>query len=320
MEKSFGNLLRHSRLASYDKTLSQVYTAPKRNRKVGSWGLKRDLPKIIRTPIVTVAALDTSEHQTIWESGESKVLFIRRWIENFPNSTKPAARPQQETFNLASMTPAEFQRFLRQSSKKASAFQQAVQNKEMVPDQVFDYLNVNVAATDSQKQGGIVGPTYSDYQVGWDYPVQGRILNADRQGHAIGVGGIVATLPKRSAIGLRNSGDRRVRTFYVKHAELDSENGKPKVEVSIHPKGATSSIPLLNNFEIFDEYNAATTYQQHDNRRGGGGNRFNNKQDGRYSGRSAQQPELKDNSTPNPEHTELMGRIASLLDQSKDRK
>lgn len=336
MEKSFGNLLRHSRLASYDRSLPQVYKTTKHRKRIGDYGLKRNLPSVIKTPHLTIGALDTAEHQTPWESGQSKVLFLKRWKENFPNSKKPAPRPEVEHYNLASMTPAEFQRFLRQVKKqnKATSFQEALQKKEVVADQVFDYLNVNFNTTqlDGGEEGrGIVGPIYSDYQVGWDYPVQGRILNADRQGHAIGIGGIVAALPRRNAIGLTMGGDRMVRTFYVKHAELDLETGRPKVEVTIRARGAASSIPLLNNYETYDTFENGDgelklDFTPHRFGRGGQGGKnkkdFNNRSRSTQQGQgqAQQQPEIEDNITPNPEHTELMARISDLLNNSKERK
>lgn len=330
MEKSFGNLLRHSRLASYDRTLEQVYTSPKRYRKIGDWGLKRNLPTVIRTKNATIGALDTAEHQTPWESGDGKVLFIKRWKENFPNSKKPSPRPEEIHHNAATMTPAEFQRLLRRSEKyKAKEFQEKLQKKELVPEQVFDYLQVNFAtdtATESGSNvgsGGVVGPTYSDHQVGWDYPVQGRILNMDRMGHSVGIGGVVATLNKRSALGLRNSGDRRVQTFFVRKAELD-EQGKPKVEVTLQSKGATSSIPLLNNYDNFDSYEYYNNSNNNNNNKHANmtademmnPNRHRRQQNNHSQGAAAE----VDNITPNPEHTELMARIAGLLDNSKDTK
>lgn len=309
MEKSFANLLRNSRLASYDRTLEQVYKSPKRYRKIGDWGLKRNLPTVIRTKNVIIGALDTAEHQTPWESGDSKILFIRRWKENFPNSRKPTPRPEEIQHNVASMTPAEFQRFLRESEKKAKAFKKDLADKELVPEQVFDYLNVSFAET-TENNGGVVGPTYSDVEFGWDYPVLGRILNNSKNSHSVGIGGVVASLPRRNALGLRNSFDRTVRTVYIRKAELD-EQGKPRVEVTVHSKGAMASIPLLNNFESFDS-TFGHNNDGYNKSRMTADEMINFKNNRRNQG-----PEKEDNITPNPEHTELMARIAGLLDISK---
>lgn len=303
MEKSFANLLRHSRLASYDRTLEQVYTAPKRFRKTGDWGLKRNLPTVIRTKFVEVGGLDTSEHQTPWQSGNSKVLFVKRWKENFPNSKKPTPRSDQVQYNAANMTPAEFQRLMRKSQKKAADFQDKLAKKELIPEQVYDYLHVSFAETTESNGENVVGPTYSDHQVDWDYPVQGRILNSHRNGYSIGIGGVVAHMNKRDALGLRMV-DRSVRDFYVRNVEFD-EQGKPKVEVALQPKNAASAVPILHNYD---------GYEQHP--------------DFAYKPRSGQdmsvqemmnkRPHAEDNSRPNPEHQELMARISSLLNNSKE--
>ncbi|KAI8997688.1 hypothetical protein BDB01DRAFT_771984 [Pilobolus umbonatus] len=309
MNKSFGDLLRHSRLASYDRTLEQVYTSPEKFRKIGDWGLKRNLPTVIRTKNLVINQLDTAEHQTPWESGEGKILFIKRWKENFPNSHKPASRSEEVQYNIIDMTPAEFQRFLKRSSKQAKEFQELLAKKEVTADQVYDYLKINFSeTTDNKSNNGVVGPTYSDYEIGWDYPVQGRILNNVAQGHAVGIGGIVALLVKRNAIGLRNSGDRKIRTFYVNNAELD-EQGKPRVVISLQSKNASSSIPLLNNYENYDTFNKNNRFRNNDM----------SVDDMMNTKHRRQTPEIEDNITPNPEHTDLMSRIAMLLDSTKEK-
>jgi len=297
MNKSFGDLLRHSRLASYDRTLEQVYTSPLKYRKTGDWGLKRNLPTVIRTKHLMVHQLDTAEHQTPWESGEGKILFIKRWKENFPNSHKPAPRSEDISYNIIDMTPAEFQRFLKRASYQSKEFQDLMEKKEITADEVFDYLKCTFADTPSH-QNSVVGPTYSDYEIGWDYPVQGRILNTARSGHhVVGIAGIVAVLMKRNAIGLRNMGERKVRTFYVNHAELDDQ-GKPRVEVSLQSKNATSSIPLLNNYESYDAFE----FKYKSNRP-----------------RNQTSESNAANITPNPDHNDLMSRIAMLLENTKDK-
>ncbi|CEP14814.1 hypothetical protein [Parasitella parasitica] len=317
MEKSFASLLRHSRLSSYDRTLEQVYTSPKRFKRIGDWGLKRNLPTVIRTNNVTIGALDTAEHQTPWESGNGKVLFIRRWKENFPNSKKPLPRPEEIQHNAATMTPAEFQRLLKRSEKyKAKEFQEKLKNKELLPEQVFDYLQVSFATDPSESTAandGVVGPTYSDYEVGWHYPVQGRILNMDRMGHAVGVGGVVALMAKRTSLGLRNSGDRAPRTFYVRNAEIDPQ-GRPKVEVTIQPNATSTSIPLLYDYTNFDSLDYLN-----DSNRNVDMTADDMMHPKRYQrqGRSQGATAETDNVTPNPEHNDLMSRISGLLTNSK---
>ncbi|ORE15221.1 hypothetical protein BCV71DRAFT_266782 [Rhizopus microsporus] len=217
------------------RSIDQVYTAPSHCKQIGDWGLKRSLPTVIRTPYLTVQQLDTAEHQTPWRSGNSQVLFIKRWKENFPNSKKPAPRSDQDKYNIVKMTPAEFKRFLQQCAKRAPEFRQLLEQKKVVPEQVFDYLQV--AFKDSPGDA-VVGPLYSDYQQAEPVIVQGRILNAaKRNGHVVGVGGITALLPKRHTVYMRQLGDRRVRTFYVEEASIDEE-GRPRVILSAAPKDA----------------------------------------------------------------------------------
>ncbi|KAI8091115.1 uncharacterized protein B0P05DRAFT_634791 [Gilbertella persicaria] len=301
------SLLRHSRIASYDRALPQVYTTPKQHKKIGDWGLKRNLPTVIRTNHVTIGALDTAEHQTPWESGAGKVLFIKRWKENFPNSRKPQPRSEEIQYNAANMTPAEFQRLLREAAKKGPEFQTALAKKQVVPEQVFDYLHVNFSETTTPHGGGVVGPTYSDYHIGWDYPVQGRILNRSRMdGHAAGIGGVVAMLRKRDAIGLKGAYDRGTRIFYVNKAEMD-EQGKPRVEVTVKSKEA-NAVPILNDH--FDDYHF----------------RFGNQDmtvaemmnSSTKPRRVQANTDTDDNVKPNPDHTNLMSRISQLLNDKKD--
>ncbi|CAO3596358.1 unnamed protein product [Absidia cylindrospora] len=317
MDKTFAGLLRHSRLASYNRTLPQVYTTPKKAKKMGNWGFKRGLPTVVRTRYVTVGDLDTAEHQTPWQSGESQVLFLKRWKENFPNSKAPSPRREQVQHNVAAMNPRAFKQFLKQASQQAPAFQQALKNKEVVPEQVYEYLSCHfnkdiVNDQEQQQTGGVVGPTYSNHEVGWNYPVQGRILNTDTDGLAVGIGGVVAKLSRRNATGLRNTGDRRVREFYVTDAQINQQ-GRPEVTVNLqdHPS-SMNSILTQNYFHLH----------------------YNNKKDG-----STAEPELQDmflgrrpsrfhdlrvndddNIQPNPNHQALMQRISGLLDTSANQK
>ncbi|KAI8093136.1 uncharacterized protein BX664DRAFT_329012 [Halteromyces radiatus] len=307
MEKTFAGLLRHSRLASYDRTLPQVYTTPKKAKKVGNWGFKRGLPTVVRTRYVTVGDLDTAEHQTPWQSGESQVLFVKRWKENFPNSKAPAPRREQVQHNVAAMTPRQFKQFLKQASQQAPAFQQALKNKELVPEQVYDYLSCHFnkdLVNDQQQDGGIVGPTYSDHQVEWNYPVLGRILNVDTDGYAVGISGVVAKLPRRHSSGLRNSGDRRVREFYVVDAQLNQQ-GRPEVTVNLQAYPSSMNSILTSSYYPTKKMNEPALEDMFSGRRS---SRF---QDLRND---------SDNIQPNPNHQELMTRISGLLDTSTNKK
>ncbi|KAI8086253.1 uncharacterized protein BX664DRAFT_386688 [Halteromyces radiatus] len=253
MEKSFASLLRHSKLATYDRRLNQVYATPKHRKQRGDWGLKRNLPSVIRTPFVTIGQLDTVEHQTPWDSGYSQVAFIQRWKENFMGiATSRRTRPRydilqqsnnnnnnngQEYHNLASMSRQQFDHFLKHTitPETIDALQQALKTNQITRDQVYDYLNVSFRP----EPFSVVGPLYStDHSPlsDQDTIVEGRILNTEKGGYAVGISGVVAFLPKRYAIGIKKPGDRLlVRKFYVRHAYIDDQ-GKPQVTVSLQPR------------------------------------------------------------------------------------
>ncbi|KAI7867174.1 hypothetical protein BDF14DRAFT_1806608 [Spinellus fusiger] len=307
MEKSFAGLLRNSRIATYDRRIPQVYTTSKKNKKVGDWGLKRNLPTVVRTPYVTIGDLDTAEHQSPWQSGQSQVMFLRRWKENFPNSKKPTPRSEQPEYNVALMSNPEFKQFLQQVSKRAHIFREKLANNEVVPEQLFEFFNINFNETPAST---IVGPTYSDYEFGWNYPVEGRILNADKLGHVVGIVGVAAVLTRRNSIGLKSSSDRRLRTFYVEKAEID-EQGRPMVTVNMQ-HSTSSAIPSLLSMDDYGDdkdhrMNIIDTMAADD----------------MFLTQPYKQAHAQDsdgNIRPNPNHSELMERINSLLDLTRNTK
>lgn len=292
MSNSFASLLRSSRLATFDRTIAQVYTTPLKNKKTGDWGLKRNLPTVIRTRYATIEQLDTAEHQTPWQPGDSKVLFVKRWKENFPDSKRPVARLDRETHNIVEMTPAEFKRFLNVCSISEPKFQQLLKEKKIVPDQIFEYLNVTFKTSPAEKP---VGPTYSDFTTDEAYSVEGRILNSARHGHAVGIAGVVAFLPKRHSAGLRHLGDRRVRTFYVESARI-GQDGKPHVDLTMTPPG-TASLPFMLTFDESEQENTVKYSRMFLTR---------NESIGRVT---------EDKSIANPDHDKLMSRIADLINK-----
>jgi Mitochondrial ribosomal protein subunit len=78
---SFPTLLRHSKFASFDSAIAQVYTTHGGNTHRGHWGLKRPIPLRTRNPFITVEAIDTKYQQTEWSNALQKTRFIRRWNE-----------------------------------------------------------------------------------------------------------------------------------------------------------------------------------------------------------------------------------------------
>ncbi|ORZ25663.1 hypothetical protein BCR42DRAFT_400632 [Absidia repens] len=268
MEKSFASLLRHSKLATYDRRLNQVYSTPKQRKQHGDWGLKRTLPTVIRTRYVTISDLDTLEHQTPWESGHSQVAFLQRWKENFgdtstsrPTRQRHDLHQQQhhqkgahEYHNLTSMTRSQFNHFIKHTitPETVNTLQQALRTNQITRDQIYDYLNISFRPEPSC----VVGPIYStnlaqllsnNNNNDSEVVVEGRILNVQKGGYAVGIGGVVALLPKRFAVGIKKPGDRNlVRKLYVRRAYIDDQ-GKPQVIVSLQPK---SESPSTRNIDL----------------------------------------------------------------------
>jgi Mitochondrial ribosomal protein subunit len=146
---SFPTLLRHSKFASYDSAIAQVYTTYGGNAHRGNWGFKRPLPLRTRNPFITVEAIDTKYQQTEWSNAFQKTRFIRRWNElgvdvirtrtadtpwladsefsSKDNITKPrylegmraAAIP-----NIAAMTTKEFTRYIEKLRSLRPQFKQ----------------------------------------------------------------------------------------------------------------------------------------------------------------------------------------------------
>ncbi|ORX61933.1 hypothetical protein DM01DRAFT_253041 [Hesseltinella vesiculosa] len=278
MDKSFASLLRHSKLATYDRRLNQIYTTPKHFKQQGDWGVKRNLPAVIRTPYLSIANLDTIEHQTPWTSGDHQVSFVRRWTTNFPNAL-PRSLPPQDIpsaslrINLASMSPRQFRRYVKHTitPDTIASIKQALNTDALTPEQVYDYLNVTF---DPETPVALVGPVYSQPSkelLEQEVVVHGRILNPQQGGYAVGIGGVVALLPRRFAVGLKKPGDRMmVRKFYVRKAYLD-DDGKPQVIVSLLPRsfastaaGATTSSlasPTSALPKLTDAHPASTTHR-----------------------------------------------------------
>lgn len=236
MDKTFAGLLRNSRLASYDRHLPQVYTTPAKRQRVGDWGVKRTLPRVIRSPTLTLEAMDTREHQTPWQSAANQVLFLRRWKENFGGSKVRQSEARAGT-NVATMTGHEFRRYLKRVRKTRDAFQEQVVQKAVVPEQVYDYLGV----TFGKQQHVVVGPTYAELPPTGSV-VPGRILNRVPYGYAVGVAGVVALLPSSNVVHLPNQSDRSiVRQFYIDKAGIDAD-GRPQVTVRLEPSSHVEGV------------------------------------------------------------------------------
>ncbi|EMR08147.1 hypothetical protein PNEG_03584 [Pneumocystis murina B123] len=84
-------LLRRSRLIALPQPIGkrtaekyypthQIIRSPSSSHFRGNWGLKRDLPQV-KSSYISIDSLDTLEHQTPFESGNSEFNFLERWKE-----------------------------------------------------------------------------------------------------------------------------------------------------------------------------------------------------------------------------------------------
>src|SRR4051794_36291986 len=100
MDKPFARLLRNSRLATFDPAIPQIYRTTGTHHKLGDWGLKRNLPTVIRSHVIKVHELDTAEHQTPFSLALHDVIIIRSWLENFLHSLPPLPKPSVQPKNI----------------------------------------------------------------------------------------------------------------------------------------------------------------------------------------------------------------------------
>ncbi|KAF9916540.1 hypothetical protein BX616_003512 [Lobosporangium transversale] len=258
MERSFSHLLRTSRLATFDKTIPQIYTTSGKAKAIGDWGLKRNLPTVLRTHYLTIEQLDTAEHQTPFKSGSSDYLFLQRWKENFPRSRPPQPQPIAVRKDLSTLTDAEFKKLLETAREKRQAWKEAVAKNEYRTDEHLSFLNIvsrqpkssSIDTSTSQASVGTgnssttvnntspapfigsnvrtkVGPTYGFYEPSTPVVVQGRGIGRTKNSQLIGVCGVVATFPIYSTPHLQNA-TKSLQPYYVYKAELDAD-GHPNV-------------------------------------------------------------------------------------------
>ncbi|KAF9174829.1 hypothetical protein BGX21_009126 [Mortierella sp. AD011] len=255
MERSFPQLLRTSRLATFDKTIPQIYTTTGKSKAIGDWGLKRNLPTVLRTHLLNVEELDTAEHQTPFKSASGDYLFLQRWKENFPTSRPPQPQPVTVKKDLSTMTDAEFKKLLQTARERRQAWKEALAKNEVPSDEHLSFMNImnyskagSIDTSTSQASVGFgtsavttatsvpmagsstrvkVGPTYGFYEPSTPTIVQGRCLGRTRTNQLIGVCGAIATLPNNSSAHLQVS-SKSLQQYYVHKAELDAD-GRPNI-------------------------------------------------------------------------------------------
>ncbi|KAG9070163.1 hypothetical protein KI688_009495 [Linnemannia hyalina] len=265
MERSFSHLLRTSRLATFDKNINQIYTTSGKAKAIGDWGLKRNLPTVLRTHYLTIEQLDTAEHQTPFQSATSDFLFLQRWKENFPRSRPPQPQPVAVKKDLSTMTDIEFKKLLETAREKRQEWKAALSKGEVRSDEHLRFLNIltrhskgsSIDTETSQASIGTsrspantstsapnagsnskvkVGPTYGFFEPSTPTIVQGRSLGRFRQNQVVGVSGVVATLP--SYTHTQNT-SKSLQPYYVHKAEIEAD-GRPNVVLSMSPPSPAS--------------------------------------------------------------------------------
>jgi hypothetical protein len=171
IEPSFATLFRASRFASFDRTIPQAYTAPKRLRERGEWGFKRNLPPSLATAYITVADVDTTEHQTVFSNASSKVSLLKRWKESFPSSMQlPPVMPiaavdkcrslgssydrkndpifdlskheSRKAVNLADLSDSEFAKLLKTVKERRAEWRKQVAAGTVAPQDWRQFFNI----------------------------------------------------------------------------------------------------------------------------------------------------------------------------------
>jgi hypothetical protein len=75
---AFPELLRRSRFASFDPTISQSYGTPPSHLHRGNWGLKGPIAQRKRNAFISLKSFEEREHYIEWNNAESQVRLIDR--------------------------------------------------------------------------------------------------------------------------------------------------------------------------------------------------------------------------------------------------
>ncbi|KAG0024698.1 hypothetical protein BGZ80_010277 [Entomortierella chlamydospora] len=204
MERSFPQLLRTSRLATFDKTIPQIYTTTGKSKAIGDWGLKRNLP--------------TKDLSTMTDAEFKKLLQTARekrqaWKEALAKNEVPSDE-HLSFMNIMS-------RYSKAGPIDTSTSQASV---GFGTPAATTASSVPMAGSSTRVK---VGPTYGFYEPSTPTIVQGRCLGRTRTNQLIGVCGAIATLPNNSSAHLQVS-SKSLQQYYVHRAELDAD-GRPNI-------------------------------------------------------------------------------------------
>ncbi|KAJ2735806.1 hypothetical protein IW152_001278 [Coemansia sp. BCRC 34962] len=275
MESAFARLFRTSKLASYDRSIKQVYATYPEAFAQGDWGLKRPVPKKVTTRLVTIESIDSKEQIMQLESANRQYMTVNAWKENFTNSHSPGVSAldslMQGVFNmhvspdprdgsesseatgtrapprsLGLMTRSEWRQFLEEARLRRAEWKNALEEGLFAPEETLSFMNAT-NLYNATGDGVHRLPTYHDYvSASEDLQVQGRVLNRMAAGFAVAVQGIVAYLPVQGHSQEVGFQYRDVKTFYVHSASFDSQ-GRPDVHLGIRPRGARESLAVFDS-------------------------------------------------------------------------
>ncbi|KAJ2747377.1 hypothetical protein GGI20_000515 [Coemansia sp. BCRC 34301] len=275
MESAFSRLFRTSKLASYDRSVKQVYATYPDAFARGDWGLKRPVPKKVTTRLVTIGSIDSKEQITQLVSANRQYMMINAWKENFPNSHSPGSPApdnlMQTMFtmhespgrqdgdkggdstgvcapprNLGTMTRAGWKRFLEEARLRRAEWKHALEDGLFAPEETLSFMNAT-NLYNALGDGVHRLPTYHDHvSASEELQVQGRVLNRAVSGYAVAVQGIIAHLPHQNHSQEAGFQYRDVKTFYVHSASFDSQ-GRPDVQLGTRPRGARESFSMFDS-------------------------------------------------------------------------
>ncbi|KAJ9063478.1 hypothetical protein DSO57_1000066 [Entomophthora muscae] len=253
---SFAELLRASKFATFDPVIKQVYATPQVCKKVGDWGLKRNLPRTWQAKVITVDGFDTAERQTPFDSALDQLYFKIRFCANFGNTSQeswsgfPANRPRP----LGLLPSSEFKALLKEAKARKPEWDAIPITERSKPEDMLRFLNLDSSANfNSTKAPPCYRSTTNEQG-----PVKGRILNRTNTSvYAVGVNGFIATLSHLDLNGFSTEGPRRhrgqidvnefnheLRDFWVQNSSF-SGDGIPSVSLTIYnPKDSKQGINI----------------------------------------------------------------------------
>ncbi|KAJ2326697.1 hypothetical protein IWW51_002137 [Coemansia sp. RSA 2702] len=269
MESAFARLYRTSKLASYDRSIKQIYTTYGRNARNKDWGLKRPMPSKMETMMATIGSLDTKEQIVDFVPANKEYLMLNSWKENFTRSRVPHSGPPQSEMigmfdvhdeqgsqvpgpeaakprargplrSLGKMSPGQWKRFLDEARARRAEWKGELAKGNYAPEEALTFMGAT-NATSAAGDGVHRQPEYHDYvPPGESLQVQGRLLGRVGSMYTVAVQGIVATLPLGNHAMEPGFQYRDVKTFYVHSAEFD-HRGLPHVVLGMSPLGARES-------------------------------------------------------------------------------